>query len=434
MGFSNPASGLATKSRRKHSCAHAERVGQAFVGKGSTAAARCSEVPKLMNTHSIAPPIQGNQDRPIQADMLNAEAAPSEISAAIPMIRLSVQTVLILLGIIPFLYFARPVLIPICLACVAAMTLKPLIRWLAYYCQIPPAVSAALVISLLIGGLIFGFVQFGKPALTWVKDAPQHMTELRQRVQKYLPPGSRFSEAAASLNNLGATEEEKKAEQKLTPTVQVKDNHSSTSLINWTGSLLMGLGEMLVLLYLLLASGDMFLQKLVHVMPTLSDKKRAVEISHEIQQNISNYLFSVSLINLGLGIVVSIGLYWLGVPNALLWGILVAALNLVPYFGPVAGAILLAVVGILTFDTLGKGLLPLAWYLVLHLLEGNLITPMLLGRRFTLNPVVIFVSLICWTVLWGVPGALLSVPILVSIKVICDRVPAMSAVSELLSQ
>jgi len=197
---------------------------------------------------------------------------------------------------------------------------------------------------------------------------------------------------------------------------------------------LVGLGETLVLLYLLLASGDLFLQKLVRVMPTLRDKKRAVDISHEVQQNISNYLFSVSLINLGLGLVVSGGLYFMGVPNPAMWGVFVAVLNFVPYFGPVAGVIVLTAVGLLTFDTLWKGLLPPAWYLLLHLLEANLVTPVLLGRRFTLNPVVIFVSLIFWTWLWGVPGALLSVPILVSIKAICDRVPAMSHVSELLSR
>ena len=169
-------------------------------------------------------------------------------------------------------------------------------------------------------------------------------------------------------------------------------------------------------------------------MPTLRDKKRAVEISHEVQQNISQYLFSVSLINIGMGLLVGGGLYLMGVPNAAMWGLFVAVLNFVPYFGPVAGVIALGTVGLLTFDTLGKGLLPPALYLVLHLLEANLVTPMLLGRRFTLNPVVIFVSLIFWTWLWGVPGALLSVPILVSIKVVCDRVPALSPVSELLNR
>jgi predicted PurR-regulated permease PerM len=239
---------------------------------------------------------------------------------------------------------------------------------------------------------------------------------------------ARFSRAADAVNNLAASEEE----QKKAPAVELKTNRVPT-FINWTGTFLAGLGESLVLLYLLLASGDLFLQKLVRVMPTMRDKKRAVDISHEIQQLISNYLLSVSLINLGLGIIVGGGLYWLGVPNAAMWGMLIALLNFVPYFGPVAGITLLAVVGLLTFDTLWQGLLPPAWYLLLHLLEANFITPVLLGRRFTLNPVVIFVSLIFWTWLWGVPGALLSVPILVSIKVICERFPSMSHVSELLT-
>jgi len=253
---------------------------------------------------------------------------------------------------------------------------------------------------------------------------------LRQRVLKIFPRLARFSQAAAAVNNLGATE----VQQEKTTVVEVKTSRVPSTFINWTGTLLVGIGETLVLLYLLLASGDLFLQKLVRVMPTLRDKVHAVEISHEIQQNISNYLFSVSLINIGLGIVVGGGLYFMGVPNAAMWGTLVAVLNFGPYFGPVAGVIVLGTVGLLTFDTVWQGLLPPAWYLLLHLLEANLITPVLLGRRFTLNPVVIFVSLIFWTWLWGVPGALLSVPILVSIKVVCDRVPTLSSVSELLSR
>lgn len=344
------------------------------------------------------------------------------------------QIVLIVLGTTVALYFARPVLLPVIIACVAAMTLKPLIRWASYW-HIPPPISAAVVLLLLVAAVVVGLINFGRPALTWVNNTPQHMTELRQRIQKALPPGARFSEAAAAVNNLGATEAEKKEEQKNAPIVQVKENHGPTSVINWTGIFLGGLIEALVLLYLFLASGDLFLQKLVRVMPTLGDKKRAVEISREIQQNISHYLFSVTLINVGLGVVVSAGLYFMGVPNAAMWGIFGAVLNFVPYFGPVCGIILLAAVGLLTFETsLWQALLPPAWYLVLHLLESNLITPFLLGRRFTLNPVVIFISLIFWTWLWGVPGALLSLPILVSIKAISDHVPALSSISEVLSQ
>jgi predicted PurR-regulated permease PerM len=121
----------------------------------------------------------------------------------------------------------------------------------------------------------------------------------------------------------------------------------------------------------------------------------------------------------------------MGVPNAAMWAVLVAVLNFAPSFGPVAGIILLATVGLFTLDRLWKGLLSPACYLLLHLLEANFIMPVLLRRQFTLISAVIFVSLIFWTWLWGVPGAWLSVPILVSIKVVCDRVPKLSSVSGL---
>jgi len=390
-----------------------------------------------MDAATITRPIAARDDSTAavapNADALSGEPVPAEPIGAAAAKATPGQIVLIVLGVIAFLYFARPVVLPVFLACVAGMALKPLIRWLSC-CHIPPALSAAVVLCFLVAAVGVGFFQLGRPALTWMNEAPQHMTELRQRVLKLFPRAARFSAAAAAVNNLGATDAEKAAEQKKAPTLEVKESRGTGSILNWTGTLLVGIGETLVLVYLLLASGDLFLQKLVHVMPTLSDKKRAVEVSHEIQQNISNYLFSVSLINIGLGIIVSAGLYFMGVPDAAMWGMLVAVLNFVPYFGPITGVILLATVGLLTFDTLWQGLLPPAWYLVLHLLEANLVTPVLLGRRFTLNPVVIFVSLIFWMWLWGVPGALLSVPILVSIKVVSDRVPAMSPVSELLSR
>jgi predicted PurR-regulated permease PerM len=366
-------------------------------------------------------------DAPVEATPPAVPASPATGARTTP-----VQILLIVLGIIAFLYFARSVVLPVVLACVAGMALKPLIRWLSDW-HIAPGFSAAIVLSILAAAVGIGFFQLGRPALTWMNDAPEHMTTLRQRAQKLFPRFARFSQAAAAVNDLGASDEEKKKEQKTAPTVQLKDSHGTSAFINWTGSLLAGTGETLVVLYLLLASGDLFLQKLVRVMPTLQDKKSAIEISHEIQQNISKYLFTVSLINIGLGALVSGGLYLMGVPNAATWGMLVAVLNFVPYFGPVAGIILLATVGFLTFDSLWSGLLPAGWYLLLHLLEANFLTPVLLGRHFTLNPVVIFVSLIFWTWLWGVPGALLSVPILVSIKVVCDRVPTLSSISELLT-
>jgi predicted PurR-regulated permease PerM len=386
-----------------------------------------------MDAATLTPPCTAREDSlviaPPCADASSGEPTAVEPSGTASAKTTPAQIVMVALAAIAFLYVARPVVLPIFMACIVAMTLKPLIRWLSYG-HIPPAVSAAVVLCLLVSACGIGFFQLGRPALTWINEAPLHMTELRQRVQKMFPRLARFSRAASAVSNLGATEEE----QKKAPTVELKTSRVPETFISQTGLLMAGTGETLVLLYLLLASGDMFLQKLVRVMPTLREKKRAVDISHEIQQNISYYLFSVSLINLGLGVVVSVGLYFMAVPDAAMWGMLVALLNFVPYFGPGAGILLLAVVGFLTFDTLWQAILPAVWYLVLHTVESSLLTPVLLGRRFTLNPVVIFVSLIFWTWLWGVPGALLSVPVLVSLKVICDRVPAMSSVGELLSR
>ena len=254
------------------------------------------------------------------------------------------------------------------LAWMAAMTLRPVVRWLSYL-RLPTAVSAAIVFCVLVAALGFGFVQLEKPVARWVNEAPEHMTELRQRVRRIFPSVLHLSQAATAVTDLGATEQEKKEEQKKTPVVEIKDERGTSSILNWTGTFLAGLSEVLVLIYLLLASGDLFLQKLVRVVPTLRGKIRALEISHEIQMSISNYLFSVSLINVCVGATVSAGLYFLGVPNAGMWGLLVALLNFVPYFGPVAGVVLLTSVGLLTFDAPGRGLLAPLWYLVVHLLE-----------------------------------------------------------------
>jgi predicted PurR-regulated permease PerM len=358
---------------------------------------------------------------------------PELSSRALAILMTPVQAILLFLGITAFLYFARPVVLPLCLACMAAMALKPLMRGLAHL-HIPTAPSAAIVLALLVALLSVGFFQLGRPAVRWVDDAQPHLAELKARAQKLFPNAQRMGNAVAAVNALSVDNVQKKDGAAKVPTVEVKDQRGSSSILNWTGTFLAGLCEVLVLIYLLLASGDLFMHKLVRIMPTLSDKKRAIDISHEIQLNISNYLFTVSLINLCLGSIAAAGFYFLGVPKAAMWGMLVAILNFVPYFGPIVGVILLGIVGLLSFDSLGQGLLPAAWFLLLHLLEANFVTPILLGRRFTLNPVAIFVALMFWLWLWGIPGALLAVPILVSVKAVCDRFPKASYISELIGR
>jgi predicted PurR-regulated permease PerM len=212
-----------------------------------------NEPPAPADFSSLAAGTPEPQDKIVPgSEPLLAEAIATTAAKTTP-----VQIVLIVLGAMAFLYFARPVVLPVFLACVAGMTLKPLIRW-STCCRMPPALSAAVVLCLLLAGIVIGSLQLGRPALTWMNEAPQHMTELRQRFQKVFPRAARISQAAVAVNNLGATDEEKKQ----APTVEVKDSRGTTSILNWTGTLLAGVGETLVLLYLLLASGDLFLQRM----------------------------------------------------------------------------------------------------------------------------------------------------------------------------
>jgi predicted PurR-regulated permease PerM len=343
------------------------------------------------------------------------------------------QVTIVVLGVIAFLYFSRPVMLPVVLAWMCATALRPVVRWLMIL-KLPTPAAAAVVFSVLVAGIVFGFFQIERPAAQWLNEAPQHVKVMRERFLRLFPKAMHISQATEAVTQLGAGTSDKKRQDGV-PVVEVRQPTGAAGpILNWTGTLLAGLGEVLVLTYLLLAAGDLFLQKVVRVTPTLRGKIQAVEISHEIQQGISTYLFSITIINVGVGTLLGVGFSFMGVPNAVMWGVLAAVLNFIPYFGPICGVVLLAGVGLLAFDNPVQGLLPPGLYLLLHLFESNLITPILLGKRFTLNPVAIFVSLLFWLWLWGIPGALLAVPILVSLKVVCDRIPALVYLGELIGR
>ena len=203
-------------------------------------------------------------------------------------------------------------------------------------------------------------------------------------------------------------------------------------LLNQTWSFFLGAVVMTILLYFLLASGDLFLRKVVTVLPRLEDKKRAVQMAHQIEENISIYLVSVTTINLGLGVLVGVAMWLLGMPTPWLWGAMAGLFNFVPYLGAIASATVIALVASASFDGIGQAILPPAVFFTMTSIEGNFVTPAILGRRLTLNPVVIFVSLIFWGWIWGVAGALLAVPILAVFKLFCDNIEPLSSIGEFL--
>jgi predicted PurR-regulated permease PerM len=182
----------------------------------------------------------------------------------------------------------------------------------------------------------------------------------------------------------------------------------------------------------LLASGDLFLLKLVKVLPTLDDKKLAVEIYRQIEENVSTYLAIVTLINIGFGCVIGTAMYFLGLPNSPLWGAMAAVLAYIPYLGALVGIVTVTIVAILTFDDIYRIIMVPSLYFILDNVQANLIVPMVLGRRLALNPVVIFIWLIFCGWIWGITGALLAVPLLAIIKIICDQVEQLAPLGEFL--
>ena len=188
-----------------------------------------------------------------------------------------------------------------------------------------------------------------------------------------------------------------------------------------------------VLLYFLLATGTTLRENIILALPTFRDKKRALEVTRDVQRGVSVHLATVTLINIGLGVAIGLAMYAIGLPNPALWGAMAAMINFVPYLGPIVGSFVVTIVGLVTFDAPVQALLPPVVYIAINTLEGNLVTPMILSRRLTISPIAVFLSVIFWGWIWGVLGALMAVPILVCLKVVCDANERLAPVSQFLS-
>ena len=203
-------------------------------------------------------------------------------------------------------------------------------------------------------------------------------------------------------------------------------------LFSGTRSILTGFFLTALLLFFLLSAGDIFMRKLVEILPSFGDKKRAVEMSREIEQEISGISRHHHHHERVVGVATFGAMWAVGLANPLLWGAVAFILNYVLILGPLTGLVIFFAVGLLTFPTLLHALLPPAAYLAIHLIEGETVTPMLVARRFTLNPVLVIGSLIFWNWMWGIPGALLAVPLLATTKIVCEHVRPLAPIGHFL--
>jgi predicted PurR-regulated permease PerM len=370
-----------------------------------------------------------------------APASPAVSGAPAPDLALTVQaldrsssrsievTLLTVLAVLYTLYFARGFLIPIVFALLLNFLLSPLIRRMAKH-HVKAPVGALLVVVLLLTGIGWGAYGLAAPAQRWAAIAPQSFAKAERQLRGIIRPMQQVSkdvEQAASAVGGGRPGK--------APEVVVSSGQSLTSrLFGTTQRVVAGMLEIFILLYFLLAGGDLFLQKLIKVLPTVSDKVKAVEIARATETTVSAYLTTTLLVNLVEGAMVALVLWLLGMPSAVFWGVLVFFLEFIPYLGALTAVMVLTVAGLSTFEEVGRALLVPGSFLAINLLQANFVTPLLLGHRLTLNPVAIFTGLAFFYWIWGVPGAFVAVPLLATFKILCDNIESLAAIGEFLGQ
>lgn len=344
-----------------------------------------------------------------------------------PAVRSMAATLLLVIASFFTLYFARAFFLPVTFGLLLNLLLSPFVRTLKR-AHVPEPIGAAIVVLAIVAVIGAGGYFLTEPAQQWITKAPQSLAAANIKFRKLRRPMEQVSKSADQVARAATTGSTNPPTQEVTlagPTLMERFLHTSAALL--AGAL-----ETLVLLYFLLASGDLFLQKLTKMLPEFRDKKKAVAIARETETSISMYLSTVALINVLEGGVVTLIMWALGMPNPVLWGVLVLFLEFIPYLGALVMVGVLTLAALSTFDSVAHIIAVPASYLAVNLLQAYVLTPLLLGKRLTLNPVAILIGLILWWEIWGVAGAFIAVPLLATFKILCDHIETLAPVGEFL--
>jgi predicted PurR-regulated permease PerM len=327
---------------------------------------------------------------------------------------------LFVLALLATAYVASDIVLPLVFAFILKLLLQPAMRILERL-HVPRMLAALLLILALFGTIVGLGTAISGPAGSWAAKLPEGIPRLQERLSFMRGPIDTVQRFLQQVENFGGTE----------PTANAAASPRGptllTKLFTGTRNFAGGLFTTVLFLFFLLVSGDVFLLRLVEIVPRFSSKRQVVEISQQIESDISAYLVTITIMNATVGIAMALAMWLTGVGDPILWGTVAFLLNYVPILGTALGAVIFLLAGLLTIDTLWLALLPAALYLGFHLIEGETVTPMLLAKRFTLNPVLIIISLVFWFWMWGIPGMILSVPMLAITKIICDRVRPLAA-------
>jgi predicted PurR-regulated permease PerM len=319
---------------------------------------------------------------------------------------------LFLLAFGAFLYIGRAILLPILAAAVVALTLAPLVK-AAKRIGISPWITGLVILLLGLGALSLVMTALAGPVSQWIGRAPEIGATIQQKLSVLDQPLAALHELEGSLfggagNDLGVS-----APSVVLPVVAFITPAAGEILLFF------------VTLYFFLVGQIELRNHAVAMFADRGAKLRFLKIMHDIERNLAGYLTVVTIINAAVGIIVAVGAELVGLPNPLIFGLLAAVLNYVPYIGPAVMVVALFGVGLVTFSSLGHALIAPLGLIAVTTTEGHFVTPTIIGRRLTLNPLLVFLALAFWTWMWGPFGALLAVPIsIVGLVVFNHLVPA----------
>lgn len=340
--------------------------------------------------------------------------------------------VLLLAGIfavlaILLLRLAAEIVIPVVMAFMLYLVLQPAVRLLVRH-RLPRGLAALVVLLTLSGGVAVLTLSLAAPMSAWAERLPATIDKMEERfsgvarIVKLVQRAGRQVEAKIS------------SDEPRTTSVTVQGSPPlSSQILSGTREIVVGLATTVILLFFLLLSGDIFLRRLVEVLPTLTNKKQAVEITGEVRTSVSAYLLTITSMNAAVGITAGLVVWACGLPDPVLWGSVAFFCNYIPFLGALLCGGLLLVVGVATFNHPWLAVLPMMLYFAIHVVEGQFITPLLLARRFILNPVIVIIGVLFWYWMWGIPGAVLAVPMLATTKIVSDRIRGLAAFGHFLA-
>ncbi|KTD09430.1 AI-2E family transporter [Legionella jamestowniensis] len=330
------------------------------------------------------------------------------------------------LAIIFVLYIAQTILLPLLLAFFLYLLLNPLMQVLLQL-RIPKILASAIITASLLALISFGISSLTEPAAHWIDQAPQKMQVLEQKFSSIKKPIAKLSDALKRAQTI--------TETKPSPKVEIKTGITDIgySIFDLTTNVILLIFLVLAYLFFFLIYTDTIFKNLQRII-THRQTKIANDFLLTIEKDVSTYLITFTIICICLGLVITTVLWLLSIPNAMLWGVMAACLNFIPYIGAAIGIFVIFFVSLLTFDSYFYILLPPLLYFLISNLEGQIITPILLGHRLNLNPLIVFFSIIFWVWLWGIGGGLLSIPLLTVAKIMMAHIPSLAKYSLLLEK